>query len=77
MCAICAGVRVCVEGSVFLQGKHYGCGSVNMYTKIITLWDYRCLFDIKDPRSTAKVIQKRNTHGFNFTQPLTDADGYL
>lgn len=38
MCAICAGVRVCVEGSVFLQGKHYGCGSVNMYTKIITLW---------------------------------------
>lgn len=40
-------------------------------------WDYWRLFDIKDPRSKAKVKQKRNTHGFNSTHPLTDVDRYL
>lgn len=98
MCAICAGITVRVEGSIFLQGKHHGCGSVNLYTKSLhwgqliklmcrgnksnsswslsnAAWDYQHLFDIKDLRSTAKVKQKRNTHGFNSTHPLTDADG--
>lgn len=40
-------------------------------------WDYWRLFDIKDPRSNAKVKQKRNTRGFNSTHPLTDVDRYL
>lgn len=72
----CVGWSLGTKSLHWKQARSY-CTEKQKQRLLNAAWDCWRSFDMKVPRSSVKVKEKRNPHGFNSTQPYTDAERCL